>query len=92
MSSTITSGLDEPQEPEDGSAGVARSEPPRGRAQRRAGGARRRGPRPELADGVKALLPDELLAGAGTGEEIDGPGGLLGRSRSGWWSGRWRSS
>ena len=35
---------------------------------------------PELADEVKALLPDgvidELLAGARTEEEIIGPGGL----------------
>jgi hypothetical protein len=29
MSSTITTTLDEDQEPQDGSAGVARSEPPR---------------------------------------------------------------
>jgi putative transposase len=43
----------------------------------------RRDPRPELAAGVKALLPDELidelLAGARTEEEIAGPGGLLGQ-------------
>jgi putative transposase len=61
---------------------VARSEPG-GRAQRRAGAARRSDPRPELADEVKALLPDELidelLAGARTEEEIAGPGGLLGQ-------------
>jgi putative transposase len=40
-------------------------------------------PRAELADEVKALLPDELidelLAGARTQEEIAGPGGLLGQ-------------
>ena len=80
MSSTITSRLDEPQEPEDGSAGVARSEPG-GRAQRRAGARRQPPPRPELAAEVKALLPDELidelLAGARTEEEIAGQGGLL---------------
>jgi putative transposase len=52
--------------------------------QRRAGAARRElAPRAELADEVKALLPneliDELLAGARTQEEIAGPGGLLGQ-------------
>jgi putative transposase len=81
MSTTITTRLED-GDPEDGSAGVARSEPPRGRAQRRAGAARRQAsPRPELADEVKALLPDELidelLAGARTEEEIAGRGGLL---------------
>src|SRR5580693_7360896 len=79
MSTTISSRLDEDQDPE--SAGVARSEPV-GRAKRRAGAARRQStPRPELAEEVKALLPDEvideLLAGARTEEEIAGPGGLL---------------
>ncbi len=79
MSTTISSRLDEASDP--GSAGVERSEPV-GRAQRRAGAARRsRAPRPELAEEVKALLPDEvideLLAGARTQEEIAGPGGLL---------------
>ena len=38
-------------------------------------------PRPELAEEVRELLPDEvvdeLLAGARTEEEIVGPGGLL---------------
>jgi putative transposase len=72
--------LDEtPEQPD--SAGVERSEPG-GRAQRRAGAARRAGD-PELAEQVKALLPDELidelLAGARTEEEIAGPGGLLGQ-------------
>ena len=82
MSSTISSRLDETSDP--GSAGVERSEPV-GRAQRRAGAARRGTPppRPELAEEVKALLPDglidELLAGARTEEEIAGPGGLLGQ-------------
>jgi putative transposase len=81
MSTTIPSRLDEtPEQPD--SAGVARSEPV-GRAQRRAGAARRPDPRPELADEVKALLPDELidelLAGARTEQEIAGPGGLLGQ-------------
>jgi putative transposase len=71
--------LDEPQEPQDPeSAGVARSEPG-GRAQRRAGAARRE-PDP-LADRVKELLPneliDQLMAGANSGEEITGQGGLL---------------
>ncbi|MFZ0385091.1 MAG: IS256 family transposase [Solirubrobacteraceae bacterium] len=79
MSTTISSRLDEDQDP-DQSAGVARSEPG-GRAKRRAGAARPPGIRPELADEVKALLPDdvvdELLAGAGTEEGIAGPGGLL---------------
>jgi putative transposase len=59
---------------------VERSEPV-GRAKRSAGAAR--SARPELADEVKALLPDELidelLAGAQTEEEITGPGGLLAR-------------
>jgi len=80
MSSTIHSRLDEPQDPEDGSAGVARSEPG-GRAQRRAGAARRPDPDPEFVDRVKELLPneliDQLMAGALTGEEITGQGGLL---------------
>ena len=81
MSTTIRSGLDEPSDP--GSAGAERSEPV-GRAQRRAGAARRQStPRAELAEEVKALLPDglidELLAGARTEEEIAGPGGLLGQ-------------
>jgi putative transposase len=69
--------LDEDQDPE--SAGVARSEPG-GRAQRRAGAARLPDPDP-LADRVKELLPneliDQLMAGAKTGEEITGQGGLL---------------
>jgi putative transposase len=81
MSTTITSRLDEDPEQSD-SASVARSEPV-GRAKRRAGGARPREPRPELAEEVKALLPDELidelLAGARTEQEIAGPGGLLGQ-------------
>jgi putative transposase len=80
MSTTITDSLGEPQD-QAGSAGVARSEPG-GRAQRRAGAARRQpASRSELADEVKALLPDELidelLAGARTEEEIAGQGGLL---------------
>src|SRR3984957_12172794 len=79
MSTTIPSRLDETPEQSD-SAGVARSEPV-GRAQRRAGAVRRPDPRPELADEVKALLPDELidelLAGAKTEQEIAGAGGLL---------------
>jgi putative transposase len=81
MSTTITSRLEEPVD-QDGGASVARSEPG-GRAQRRAGGARRQPPpdRPELAAEVKALLSDglidELLAGARSEEEIAGPGGLL---------------
>jgi putative transposase len=70
MSTTISSRLDENQDP-DQSASLAR-----------AGGARRPPPpRPELAAEVKALLPDELidelLAGSRTQEEIAGPGGLL---------------
>jgi putative transposase len=79
MSSTITTRLDEDPDP-DGSASVARSEPG-GRAERRAGAARRPEARPEFADEVKALLPDELidelLAGARTEQEIAGSGGLL---------------
>src|SRR5271155_910328 len=79
MSTTITGRLDETSDP--GSAGVERSEPV-GRAKRRAGAARRaQAPRRELAEEVKALLPDELidelLAGARTQEEIAGAGGLL---------------
>jgi putative transposase len=78
MSTTITSRLDETPERPD-SAGVARSEPV-GRAQRRAGAARD-SEGPELAEQVKALLPDEvideLLSGARTEQEIAGPGGLL---------------
>jgi hypothetical protein len=79
MSSTITTRLDEDQDPQDGSAGVARSEPG-GRAQRRAGAARRPDP-DRVADRVKELLPneliDQLMAGAKSGEEITGQGGLL---------------
>ena len=78
MSTTISSRLDDASDP--GSAGAERSEPV-GRAKRRAGAARPRAPRPELAEEVKALLPDavidELLAGARTEEELAGPGGLL---------------
>jgi putative transposase len=81
MSTTIRSRLDETSDR--GSAGAERSEPV-GRAKRRAGAARREAaPRAELAEEVKALLPDglidELLAGARTEEEIAGPGGLLGQ-------------
>jgi putative transposase len=80
MSSRITSRLDEDQDPQDGSAGVAGSETV-GRAQRRAGAARLPDPDPALADRVKELLPneliDQLMAGAKTGEEIPGQGGLL---------------
>jgi putative transposase len=84
MSTTISTRLDETSDHSDqgDSAGVARSEPV-GRAERRAGAARRSAPlpRPELAAEVRALLPDELidelLAGARTEEEIAGPGGLL---------------
>jgi hypothetical protein len=80
MSTTITSRLDEsPEQPD--SAGVARSEPPRGRAQRRAGAERRSDPEAALGDRVRELLPDEvvdeLLAGASTEQEIAGQGGLL---------------
>jgi putative transposase len=78
VSTTIPSRLDESSDA--GRAGVERSEPV-GRAKRSAGAAR--SARPELADEVKALLPDELidelLAGAQTEEEITGPGGLLAR-------------
>ncbi len=83
MSSTINRSLD-PQDPEDGSAGVARSEPPRGRAQRRAGAAREPDPDARLGDRVKNLLPDsvidELLAGAGSEEEMTAPGVSLAKS------------
>ena len=79
MSTTISSRFDDASDP--GSAGAERSEPG-GRAERRAGATRRRlAPRPELAEEVKALLPDglidELLAGVRTEEELAGPGGLL---------------
>jgi putative transposase len=77
MSTRIPSRLDESADASAG--GVERSEPG-GRAKRGAGGGRS-APRPELADEVKALLPDEvideLLAGARSEEEITGPGGLL---------------
>ncbi len=75
MSTTIKTRLDETQDPE-GSAGVERSEPPRRRAQRRPGAARR--PDREFADRVREVLPDGvidgLLAGARTEEEIVGHG------------------
>jgi len=78
VSTTIPSRLDESSEP--GRAGVERSEPG-GRAKRGAGAARSPALRSELAEEVKALLPDELLdellAGARTEEEIAGRGGLL---------------
>jgi putative transposase len=77
MSTTIPSRLDESTDPSAG--GVERSEPG-GRAKRGAAGGRS-ARRSELADEVKALLPDEvideLLAGARSEEEIAGPGGLL---------------
>jgi putative transposase len=77
MSTRIPSRLDESTDPS--AAGVERSEPG-GRAKRGAGGGRS-ARRPELAEEVKALLPDEvideLLAGARSEEEIIGPGGLL---------------
>ena len=84
MSSTITTRLDQdPEEPEDGSVGVSRREPG-GRAQRRAGAARRRSDsHPELAERVRQLLSDEvideMLAGASTEQQITGQGGLLGQ-------------
>src|SRR4029079_4796314 len=85
MSSTIPTRLDETSDPGE-SAGVARSEPG-GRAERRAGAARRSDPG-QLAEQVKALLPDEvideLLAGARTEEEIAGPGGLLSQLTKRW--------
>ena len=80
MSTTISGRLDDVSDP--GGAGAERSEPV-GRAERRAGGARRAAPRPrpELAEEVRVLLPneviDELLAGASTEEQLAGPGGLL---------------
>jgi putative transposase len=53
----------------------------RRRGAKRGGGGGRRVGRPELAEELKALLPDELLdellAGARTEEEITGSGGLL---------------
>jgi putative transposase len=77
MSTRIASRLDESADPSAG--GVERSEPG-GRAKRGAGGGRS-ARRPELAEEVRALLPDEvideLLAGARSEEEIIGPGGLL---------------
>jgi putative transposase len=82
MSTTINSRLDDLPEPDE-SAGVARREPPRGRAQRRAGAVRRPDPGPELGERVREVLSDEvideLLAGARTEEDITGPGGLLGQ-------------
>src|SRR5580765_834094 len=73
MSTTIPSRLDESTDPS--AAEVAGSERG-GRAKRHAGGGRR-ARRLELADELKELLPDELLAGARTEEKITGPGGLL---------------
>ena len=77
MSTTIPGRLDESTDPS--AAGAGRSERG-GRAKRRAGGGRP-ARRPELADELKVLLPDELLdellAGARTEEELTGPGGLL---------------
>jgi putative transposase len=77
MSTTIPGRLDESTDPS--AAGAGRSERG-GRATRRAGGGRP-ARRPELADELKVLLPDELLdellAGARTEEELTGPGGLL---------------
>jgi hypothetical protein len=74
MSSTIPKRLDESRDPS--AAGVERSEPG-GRAKRGAGATRAPALGSELADEVKALLPDEvideLLAGARTEEEIRGP-------------------
>src|SRR5215813_14770589 len=76
MSTTIPSALDESRDP---AGGAERSEPG-GRA-KRGGGGGRSARRPELAEELKALVPDELLdellAGARTEEEITGPGGLL---------------
>ena len=70
MSTTIPSRLDESTDPS--AAGAERSEPG-GRAKRGGGGGRRAG-RPELAEELKALLPDELLdellAGARSEEEL----------------------
>src|SRR5262245_5686552 len=78
MSTTIPSALDESRDP---AAGAERSEPG-GRA-KRGGGGGRPSRAPDLAAELKALLPDELLdellAGARSGEEIAGPGGLLSR-------------
>jgi putative transposase len=77
MSTRIASRLDESTDPS--AAGAERSEPG-GRAKRGGGGGRPAW-RPELAEELKALLPDELLdellAGARSEEEITGPGGLL---------------
>jgi putative transposase len=77
MSTTIPSRLEESTDPS--AAGAERSEPG-GRA-RRGGGDGRRVGRPELAEELRALRPDELLdellAGARTEEEISGPGGLF---------------
>ena len=74
MSTTIPGRLDGSTDPS--ATGVERSESG-GRAKRGAGGGRSAWRR-ELAAGLKALLPDELidelLAGARTEEEIAGPG------------------
>jgi len=74
MSTTIPSRLDESKDPS--AAGAEWSESV-GRARRGAGGGRWEG-RPELADQLKALLPDELLdellADARTEEQITGVG------------------
>lgn len=77
MSTRVASRLEESTDPS--AVGAERREPG-GRA-KRGGGGRRPAGRPELADGLKALLPDELLdellAGVRTEEEIACPGGLL---------------
>jgi putative transposase len=78
MSTTISTRLDEAQDPVE-SAGVARSEPV-GRAQWLAGAAGRAEDL-EIGEWLRELLPDgvldELLAGVRCEEEIVGPGGLL---------------
>ena len=77
MSTTIPSRLEESTDLS--AAGLERSE--LGGRARRGGGGGRPARGPELAVELKVLLPDELLdellAGAGTEEEITGPGGLL---------------
>ena len=80
MSTTITTRLDEAQEPRMG-APAWRGASPEGERSDALARAPRPPRRPELAAEVKALLPDELidelLAGARTEEEIAGQGGLL---------------
>ncbi len=79
MSTTMTGILtDANSDGHDGVAGGRRSEPPRGRAQLPAGADPGAGTAREMVDLVLSdELVDQLLAGAKTPGEINGPDGLL---------------